>query len=141
MLVTASKIVGGVGWSSLIFAVGNEPVNLYNIALLTVLIGGVLAYVVAQVRDYKPNRRLREDNADLRHDIDDLQKRYDDVVTENQRLRHSRDFEQALAAAIQAIGDSRVEILSAIQNQADALHEVANAIREGGKSDESRTTH
>ena len=124
MLLVVAKIATAAGSAGLLYGItaptSDQALSVYNLALLVVLIGGVLAYVIAQVRDYKPNKRLRDDNNDLRNDLDALQKRFDDLQTrfkelaaENDKLKQSRDFDQAIgelrAELLKAIGDLRKE--------------------------------
>lgn len=69
-----------------------------------IVITGVVAYIASQVRDFRPIRTLRRENADLRamHDAlegkyNELSRRYDDLAHRYGLLEKSRDFQASLA--------------------------------------------
>lgn len=133
MLLSGVKfLIGGVT-ALLIWSVGsvnsNNTFTAYNLILIMLLVCGGLTYLVLQVRDFKPNSRLRRDNAELRKDLDDTQRRLDTAEHENTLLKRSRDFEQALAGAIKAIGDSRAEAAAEHTAILSAIHETTEAVR------------
>lgn len=130
MLVPAAKAAIAASASLAVAVAANDAASVYYIILLVVLVSGAITYIVAQVRDFRPNARLRRDNAELRKDNDDLQRRLDSADSELAKLRKSRDFEKALSSAVGAISDTRSEILHAIEAQASALEKVADAIKQ-----------
>lgn len=137
MLLSAVKfLIGGVS-ALLVWSVGaidsNSTFTVYNLVLITVLVGGGVTYVLLQVRDYKPNRRLRDDNANLRHDNDDLLARLDTAENEVKDLKKSRDFEQVFAGLLAAIAQSRDATAQENKEVLTAIRDIAEAIRTGDR--------
>ena len=79
--------------------------HLGDFALL--LIG--LAYVISLLRDYRPIRALRDENADLRAAFTDLQRKYDDLEGRYKLLEQSRDFHASFEPLTHTIEQARAD--------------------------------
>jgi C4-dicarboxylate-specific signal transduction histidine kinase len=136
-LLLAIKLVFAGATEALVYSAagGGQAFTFYNVLLLAVFVGVAIAYGIGQALDYKPNKRLRQDNADLRRDCDDLQRRVDLLEAENEHLRKSRDFEAALAGALALIGQSREASSHEHGEILDAIHTLTAAIAAGGGGD------
>lgn len=98
------------------------------------LVGGfvsaVLVWVALQVRDYKPNRRLRGDNSELRAENDELRRRLDESEARQRELEKSRDFDTSFAVVMKEIAAARAQaaaehraILEELQESRKNQHE------------------
>lgn len=81
--------------------------NIETFLLIGGFVSAVSIWVVLQVRDYKPNRRLRGDNGELRTENDDLRRRLDDAENERRKLAASRDFDTSLAVVMKELAEAR----------------------------------
>ena len=88
--------------------------HLTNLALLVGVVGGILGYLVLQVKDFRPVRQLRQENHELRTQYDDLSQKFDDLKRHYDELEHryvalekSRDFQASFDLSIRAIDEAR----------------------------------
>ena len=81
--------------------------TLFDYVVIAGIISGALIYVVLQVRDYRPNKRLREDLLDARNVADGLGDDLDAAKQRVSQLERSRDFDSAFQASLQAITEAR----------------------------------
>lgn len=77
--------------------------DLYDYLVVATIVGGALSYVAMQVRDYRPNKRLRDDNGELRHENDRLRSDIDHLKQTNAQLEKSRDFDGAFREVVDLV--------------------------------------
>jgi uncharacterized membrane protein YccC len=73
------------------------------------IIAGVLVYAFGQMRDFRPNKRLREDLSDLRRDFDQAIAERDELKAKVGSLEKSRDFDSALSVMRADLAKARAE--------------------------------
>lgn len=86
--------------------------DLQTLLVVAGFLSAVLVWVALQVRDYKPNRRLRADNSELRSENDNLRRLLDDSAAQQRELEKSRDFDKALAVVMKEIAEVRAQATS-----------------------------
>jgi len=84
-------------------------VDITGNATTVVLLFVALGYVVSLVRDWRPIRTLRQENADLRAALADLQSKYDDLEKRYATIEKSRDFQSAFEPLARAIDKARTD--------------------------------
>jgi biopolymer transport protein ExbB/TolQ len=66
-----------------------------------------IAYIVSLVRDWRPIRTLRDENKELRRELNKLQAKYADLEKKYDELGKSRDFQAAFEPIIRSIDQAR----------------------------------
>jgi hypothetical protein len=85
--------------------VHNHGADAFEIVTIATVATGAIVYVVMQIRDYRPNKRLREDLLEARHDNDRLQATVDAQKVRMDELERSRDFETAFKELAEQLRD------------------------------------
>lgn len=62
-----------------------------------VVIFAAITYVVSVMKDWRPIRTLRRENADLRSMLTELERKYEDLSKRYELLEKTRDFQASLA--------------------------------------------
>lgn len=113
-------------------SVHDTGTTLFDYITVAAIVAGAAVYVVMQVRDYRPNKRLRDDLAAAREDNDKLIREVDANRHRIAELEKSRDFELAFKDALAAIHETKASVISALEehgrNEAVVWQEVTKSL-------------
>lgn len=88
-----------------IAVVKSPHISIQDYALLLVAV----AYTASLIRDFRPIRALRSENAELRGELEKKDKEMAEKTRQFEVLEGSRDFKAAFNESLRALADARLE--------------------------------